>query len=137
MKGPSDQSDDSLASSPNCVCHNGSFTPYVSRAGHPSGTTRREAARSVPWIDAASEHRAAPTARQRQSNTRHIAHDREAEYRYADGRYDRRSALAGDLVSRRVSATVATAGTPTIRAAKGATSTISIQIERLRSVEPT
>ena len=40
MKGPSDQSDDSLASSPNCVCHNGSFTPYVSRAGHSRGTTR-------------------------------------------------------------------------------------------------
>jgi len=29
-----------VASSPNCVCHNGSFTPYVSRAGHSRGTTR-------------------------------------------------------------------------------------------------
>ena len=48
------------------------------------------------------------------------------EYRYADGQYDRLPALAADLVSRRVSAIVATAGTPTIRAAKAATSIIPI-----------
>jgi putative ABC transport system substrate-binding protein len=48
------------------------------------------------------------------------------EYRYADGQYDRLPALAADLVSRRVSAIVATAGTPTIRAAKAATSNIPI-----------
>jgi putative ABC transport system substrate-binding protein len=48
------------------------------------------------------------------------------EYRYADGRYDQLPALAADLVNRRVSAIVATAGTPTIRAAKGATSSIPI-----------
>jgi putative ABC transport system substrate-binding protein len=48
------------------------------------------------------------------------------EYRYADGQYDRLPALAADLVNRRVAAIVATAGTPTIRAAKAATSTSPI-----------
>jgi putative tryptophan/tyrosine transport system substrate-binding protein len=48
------------------------------------------------------------------------------EYRYADGHYDRLPGLAADLVNRRVSAIVATAGTPTIRAAQAATSTIPI-----------
>ena len=48
------------------------------------------------------------------------------EYRYADGRYDLLPALAADLTSRGVSVLVATAGTPTIRAAKAATSSIPI-----------
>src|SRR6266508_1694990 len=48
------------------------------------------------------------------------------EYRYADGQYDRLPALAADLVDRRIAAIVAIARTPTIRAAKVATSTIPI-----------
>jgi putative ABC transport system substrate-binding protein len=48
------------------------------------------------------------------------------EYRYAEGRYDVLPTLAADLVGLRVAAIVATAGTPTIRAAKAATATIPI-----------
>jgi putative ABC transport system substrate-binding protein len=53
-------------------------------------------------------------------------HNVTLEYHYADGQYDRLPSLAADLVSRQVSVIVATAGTPTIRAAKTATSTIPI-----------
>ena len=48
------------------------------------------------------------------------------EYRWAEGRFDRLSALATDLVGRKFDAIVATGGTPSALAAKSATSTIPI-----------
>ena len=47
------------------------------------------------------------------------------EYRWAEGRYEQLSAMAGDLVGSKVDVIVATA-LPSIRAAKNATSTIPI-----------
>jgi putative ABC transport system substrate-binding protein len=49
-----------------------------------------------------------------------------AEYRSADGNYDRLPALAQDLVGRKVDLIVTVGGTPTALAAKNATSTIPI-----------
>jgi putative ABC transport system substrate-binding protein len=48
------------------------------------------------------------------------------EYRWAEGRYDRLPALAADLVGRKVDVITASGGTPSLRAAKDATSTIAI-----------
>jgi putative tryptophan/tyrosine transport system substrate-binding protein len=48
------------------------------------------------------------------------------EYRWAEDHYDRLPALAADLVGRKVDLIVAGGGTPTILAAKSATSTIPI-----------
>src|SRR5262249_56152238 len=48
------------------------------------------------------------------------------EFRWARGRYDLLSAMAADLVDRRVSVLVAVGGDPSPRAAKRATSTIPL-----------
>ena len=48
------------------------------------------------------------------------------EYRWAEGNYDRMPAMAGDLVTHKVSVIVAGGGSPSALAAKGATSTIPI-----------
>ena len=48
------------------------------------------------------------------------------EHRWAEGHYDRLSEMANDLVRRNVDVIVTRGGTPAIRAAKNATSTIPI-----------
>src|SRR5918995_6799545 len=48
------------------------------------------------------------------------------DHRWTQGRYDRLPALAAELVSRKVDVIVATGGSPTALAVKGATSTIPV-----------
>src|SRR3974390_811267 len=48
------------------------------------------------------------------------------EFRWAEGHYERLSEMAADLVRRKVAVLVATGGSPSIVAAKAATSTIPI-----------
>ena len=48
------------------------------------------------------------------------------EFRWAEGRYDRLPGMAADLVRRKVAVLVATGGSPSVVAAKAATSTIPI-----------
>jgi putative ABC transport system substrate-binding protein len=48
------------------------------------------------------------------------------EYQWAEGHYDRLTALAADLVRRPVDLIVASGGTPSTRAAKNATSAIPV-----------
>src|SRR5262249_22661297 len=48
------------------------------------------------------------------------------DFRWAEGHYDKLPGMAADLVRRKVAVLVATGGTPSVVAAKGATSTIPI-----------
>jgi putative ABC transport system substrate-binding protein len=83
----------------------------------------------IGYLSSASPSTTAPfvaALRQGLSETGYVEGQNVAiEYRWAEGHYDRLSALAADLVAAKVDV-IATGGTPAVLAAKSATSTIPI-----------
>jgi putative ABC transport system substrate-binding protein len=91
---------------------------------------QQKAMRVIAFLNSGSREQAGPLGiafRQGLSENGYIEGENwTAEYRYADGDYDRLPALAADLVSRKVDVVVSIGGDASARAAKNATSTIPI-----------
>ncbi len=90
---------------------------------------QRKAMPVIGYLSSASPSTTAPfvaALRQGLSETGYVeGHDVAIEYRWAEGHYDRLPGLAADLVGGKVDL-IATGGTPSVLAAKSATSTIPI-----------